>query len=305
MATLTALPSSRAFETHHQFSWSTGNSILSSFLPNPQGQGPLGSALRIAIKLRHQSWLPRFVSSRFSQESGRRRSDDELRGRAIKVVDLLQHAADLGNLDALFVLGLLSLVLRSLTSMHSAVALSYFSFHRPRNSLQILYWRITLLRHMPRLQGMRPRKVTWLSFMQPVTRISCLLIKRGPSCTTRLLRMAKTRLLKWHSGIAIGQESALWKIATVPSNGTVLQRNKASLGDFYFILCLSVNSNGTILVWPAWRTHAPVNANPPLRSCGWRLRARCERGIYRTKWTASGHKSRPRPRRRRDLGRHS
>ncbi|KAF8270495.1 hypothetical protein EI94DRAFT_775294 [Lactarius quietus] len=110
LATLTTSPSSRAFETHHPFSWSTGNSVLSSFLPNPQGQGPLGSALRIAIKLRHQSWLPRFLSSRFSQESGRRRSDEELRGRAIKVMDLLQHAADLGNLDALFVLGKLYLL---------------------------------------------------------------------------------------------------------------------------------------------------------------------------------------------------
>jgi hypothetical protein len=115
LATLTASPSSRAFETHHPFSWSTGNSFLSSFLPNPQGQGPLGSALRIAIKLRHQSWLPRFLSSRFSQESGRRRSDEELKGRAIKVMDLLQHAADLGHLDALFVLGKLSLVLLSLS----------------------------------------------------------------------------------------------------------------------------------------------------------------------------------------------
>ncbi len=113
LATLTASPSSRAFDTY-QFSWPTGNSILSSFLPNPQGQGPLGSALRIAIKLRHQSWLPRFLSSRFSQESGRGRSEEELRGRAIKVIDLLQHAADLGNLDALFFLSKLSLVSSSL-----------------------------------------------------------------------------------------------------------------------------------------------------------------------------------------------
>ena len=123
LATLTTLPSSRAFEPHHPFSWPTGNSFLSSFLPNPQGQGPLGSALRIAIKLRHQSWLPRFLSSRSSQESGRRRSDEELRGRAIKVMDLLQHAADLGHLDALFVLAKISLVLLSLSLMRSAVTL--------------------------------------------------------------------------------------------------------------------------------------------------------------------------------------
>ncbi|KAI0251143.1 hypothetical protein BJV78DRAFT_490321 [Lactifluus subvellereus] len=44
LATLTSLPSSRSFETPHQLSWHTGNSILSSLLPNPQGQGPLGSA---------------------------------------------------------------------------------------------------------------------------------------------------------------------------------------------------------------------------------------------------------------------
>ena len=109
LTTLTSLPSSRVFDTH-QFSWNTENSILSSILPNPQGQGPLSSALRIAIRLRHQSWLPRFLSSRLSQDSGRRRSDEESSRRAIKVMDLLQHAADLGHLDALLALGKISLV---------------------------------------------------------------------------------------------------------------------------------------------------------------------------------------------------
>jgi SEL1 protein len=132
LATLTSLPSSRAFETHpHQFSWHTGNSIISSLLPNPQGQGPLGSAIRIAIKLRHQSWLPRFLSSRLPQESGRRRSDEELSGRAIKVMDLLQHAADLGHSDALFTLGKISLVFlpySSMTSSYHISASTYFTF---------------------------------------------------------------------------------------------------------------------------------------------------------------------------------
>lgn len=216
LATLTALPSSRAFETHHPFSWPTGNSILSSFLPNPQGQGPLGSALRIAIKLRHQSWLPRFLSSRSSQESGRRRSDEELRGRAIKVMDLLQHAADLGHLDALFALAKISLVLLSLSLMRSAVTLSYLSFHQPRSSLRTPYWHINLSSHTPQSPGMRHRKVSSLSFTQAVTEISYRLTKRRPSCITRLLRMATTRLLKWHSVIDIGQESAFWKIVTAP-----------------------------------------------------------------------------------------
>jgi hypothetical protein len=145
LTTFTALPSSRAFETHHQFSWHTGNSILSSFLPNPQGQGPLGSAIRIAIKLRHQSWLPRFLSSRLPQDSGRRRSDEELSGRAIKVLDLLQHAADLGHSDALFALGKISLVLLPYYPM--GVVLSYFSSHLPHISLKTPCWHLSLLRH--------------------------------------------------------------------------------------------------------------------------------------------------------------
>jgi SEL1 protein len=111
LASITALPSSRTYEPPHQLSWRTKDSILSSFLPNPQGHGPLAVSIRVAIKLRHQSWLPRFLSSRLSQEG--RRSDEELSGRAIKVMDLLQHAADLGHLDAFFTLGKISLVFLS------------------------------------------------------------------------------------------------------------------------------------------------------------------------------------------------
>lgn len=67
--------------------------------------------MRIAIKLRHQSWIPRFLASRVGRDGyGRRRRDAELRGRAIKVVDLLQHASELGNTDALYTLGKISLV---------------------------------------------------------------------------------------------------------------------------------------------------------------------------------------------------
>lgn len=145
LASITALPSSRAFESPHQLSWRTGNSILSSFLPNPQGRGPLGSAIRVAIKLRHQSWLPRFLSSRLSQE-GRRRSDEELSGRAIKVMDLLQHAADLGHLDAFFTLGKISLVFSFIFLMFPRVVSFHSSFHLLRTSLQTLYLPIKLFR---------------------------------------------------------------------------------------------------------------------------------------------------------------
>ena len=86
----------------------TAPSLLSAFLPNPQGQGPLGSALRIALKLRRQFFLFRLFGG--SSASAARRKDEEMRGKAIKVLDLLQYSAELGNLDAVFTLGQISLV---------------------------------------------------------------------------------------------------------------------------------------------------------------------------------------------------
>ncbi|KAG0708300.1 hypothetical protein DFH29DRAFT_891824, partial [Suillus ampliporus] len=70
--------------THDVFSQPTTTtpSLLSAFLPNPQGQGPLGSAIRIALKLRQQFFLFRlFGGSR--------------------------------NMDALFTLGYISMVVPS------------------------------------------------------------------------------------------------------------------------------------------------------------------------------------------------
>lgn len=106
LSNLTAHPPSH---THNVFSQPTTTtpSLLSALLPNPQGQGPLGSALRIALKLRQQFFLFRLFGG--PSGSAARRRDEEMRGKAIKVVDLLQHSAELGNLDALFTLGYISL----------------------------------------------------------------------------------------------------------------------------------------------------------------------------------------------------
>lgn len=106
LSNLTAHPPSH---THNVFSQPTTTtpSLLSALLPNPQGQGPLGSAVRIALKLRQQFFLFRLFGG--PSGSGARRRDEEMRGKAIKVVDLLQHSAELGNLDALFTLGYISL----------------------------------------------------------------------------------------------------------------------------------------------------------------------------------------------------
>ena len=86
-------------------------SIFSSFLPNLQGQGPVGSAVRIILKI-HQYTFNR-IANVFSKDGlglGSNKKDEELRGKAIKVVDLLQHSAELGNLDALYTLAHVSLV---------------------------------------------------------------------------------------------------------------------------------------------------------------------------------------------------
>jgi len=114
MATLTSLhayPSQYTFDPALLVGQSNSRSLLSSFLPTLQGQGPIGSAVRILLKLHHA------VFSRFSgivgQEGlglGSTKKDEELKRKAIKVMDLLQHSAELGNNDALFMLGHVSLV---------------------------------------------------------------------------------------------------------------------------------------------------------------------------------------------------
>ncbi|KAI0365575.1 HCP-like protein [Pilatotrama ljubarskyi] len=106
LATLTALPPMQSEEPNHHSS----GYPLSSFLPSIQGQGPIASAMRIVVKLKNHSWLPTSVTDYLGRElsSGRKR-EEEFRGKAVKVIDLLQHAADLGNTDALYTLGQLSL----------------------------------------------------------------------------------------------------------------------------------------------------------------------------------------------------
>lgn len=117
MSTLTVLsnlPPAQAHERQGSGAFSSltsPNSLLSSFLPNIQGQGPIASAMRIVLRLRHQQWLPNFLNNYINKESVfARRRDEELRVRAVKVLDLLQHASDLGHSDALYTLAHISLV---------------------------------------------------------------------------------------------------------------------------------------------------------------------------------------------------
>ncbi|KAJ7502934.1 hypothetical protein B0H11DRAFT_1987068 [Mycena galericulata] len=106
LSTLTAHPPLHTYGS----SFAAGNSpnsrsMLSSIFPNVQGQGPLASAARIAIKLQRQ--IVNVVLSGFGKESRTKR--EETKGKAIKVIDLLQHSAELGNSDALYTLAHVSL----------------------------------------------------------------------------------------------------------------------------------------------------------------------------------------------------
>ncbi|KAI6116041.1 hypothetical protein F5141DRAFT_1001560 [Pisolithus sp. B1] len=91
--------------THDPFSQQSASqqsSFLSSLLPTAQGKGPIGSAIRISQKLYHRI----FSSGKFATS---RKKDEEIQRKAIKVIDLLQLSAELGNMDALFTLAHLSL----------------------------------------------------------------------------------------------------------------------------------------------------------------------------------------------------
>ncbi|TDL23048.1 HCP-like protein [Rickenella mellea] len=117
------------------------NSFLSSLFPNQQG--PIASAIRIIYKLRHVSWLPKFLNSG-DRLGGMRR--DEMRGRALKVVDLLEHAVELGNLDALYKLAEISMfppnpLLRNITrAYHSYSQHAYLTGNATSQSLLAFFY---------------------------------------------------------------------------------------------------------------------------------------------------------------------
>ena len=111
LSTLTALPPSPSEESSPYLSHNNNGFQLSSLFPSIQGHGPIASAMRIAVKLLHQSWLPASFTGYVKEElGGGRKKDVELHGKAVKVIDLLQHAADLGHNDALYTLAQVSLV---------------------------------------------------------------------------------------------------------------------------------------------------------------------------------------------------
>lgn len=112
LVTLTAHPPAFTFDPS-LIANANSKSILSAFLPNLQGQGPIGSTLRILMKLHYHTIRRLSITLGLGQETigiGSRRKDDEQRGKAIKVLDLLQYSVELGSMEALYTLAKVSLV---------------------------------------------------------------------------------------------------------------------------------------------------------------------------------------------------
>ncbi|KAG7091020.1 hypothetical protein E1B28_010081 [Marasmius oreades] len=98
LSTMTANPPSHTHLSTFTAGYTDSSiSLFSSLSPYLQGKGPIGTFARIISKL--YSKLPSQVS-RTEKEGAKQRS--ETSRRAIKVIDLLQHSAELGNMDALF-----------------------------------------------------------------------------------------------------------------------------------------------------------------------------------------------------------
>lgn len=111
LASLTAHKPAHRFDPYLASGNPVTKSLISSFLPNFRGQGPIGSAIRIISKL-HQYTFRQLSSSLGRDDVGTnsRKKDEEQTSKAIKVVDLLEHSAELGNMDAVFTLAQIYLV---------------------------------------------------------------------------------------------------------------------------------------------------------------------------------------------------
>lgn len=112
LQTLSFLESSSSQPTSSTTPRSLLSSSVGSFLPISNQRGPIASALRIVHRLRQQSWIPRpilFLLNFGGPGPHRNKSDEELSETAIKILDLLEHAIELGDVDALYTMGRVSL----------------------------------------------------------------------------------------------------------------------------------------------------------------------------------------------------
>ena len=113
LATIRDSPPTHNAQSAHPTSSGILSKVLSSIIPSPHGQGPFSSAIRIAMKLRHQSWFPRIFWTILGLNVDGRDEDPETSEgyrNTATVITLLRRAISLGHTDAMFTLASLSLV---------------------------------------------------------------------------------------------------------------------------------------------------------------------------------------------------
>jgi hypothetical protein len=226
LSTLTAHPPVYTFDPSLASAGSSP-SLISTLIPSLQGQGPIGSAYRIAVKL-HQYTLKRLgggiVKESFGSTS--RRREEELKRKALKVVDLLEHSADLGNSDALYTLAEISLVSSRFWTYYFSIL--NFRFSSPQQD-------ILNQTHMHHLKGssttlpvpgtVHPSSMSAF-FMPQDTTTSFQSTNRKLSCITRLVPTAVTSKRRWPSVIVTGVELPRKIIVIEHPLGIILRQSK-------------------------------------------------------------------------------
>jgi hypothetical protein len=230
LTTLTAHPPAHTFDPSIASASSNSHSIFSSFLPNLQGQGPIGSAFRIILKLHHHT--ARRITNSFGRENlkfGYKKKEDEIRDKAVKVVDLLQHSAELGNMEALYTLSQLSLVCPLVIRVPSVgINRLVISFLLHVILYQTQPWHLALSTPMHKELGILHHKPMLPSFTVQGTTELYRSIKRRLNFIIHSLRTEVTRGRRWLSGTVIGAGLELEKAVNAPSDGMALLRRKAS-----------------------------------------------------------------------------
>ncbi|KAG8849983.1 ERAD-associated protein [Tulasnella sp. 330] len=123
---LSALPPSQVIP-YHTDSLPRPPAIISSLFPNEHGL--IAKTIRVGYQLRNQQWFkfPAWLSRRFGGRTGRRR--EETRGRALKAIDLLEHAIELGHEDALYTMAEVSLFPPPALPLNVSRAFDHYSRH--------------------------------------------------------------------------------------------------------------------------------------------------------------------------------
>jgi hypothetical protein len=147
-----------------------------------------------------------------------------MRGKAIKVIDLLQHSAELGNTEALYTLARLSLV-RSLVShlvsrswteqrSHSSLRTSTFPSD-PKLAYSSFSTHASLTGNAS--------SQALLAFFHATGYADVVSVDQAKAMFTTLsLHREDTKVHRWHSHTDTGAVSALWKIVLGLWDGTRL-----------------------------------------------------------------------------------